>query len=516
MEENILNKETRRHKFSGARKGLMIAGWILCAAMLAAGIVFVIGVVRLNVLTTPAIAVIIAVLAAVTALFAFLQRWITSGIITKLLAIILSVVMVIGSSYLGTTNKALEKMSGITTQIDNVQVYVLKDSSYDSVNDLKEARYGIAETLDRDNTDKAIDMIVTETGASISPYEYTGVMQLIDALYDDEVDAVILNSSFLSILEDLDNYTDIEDRIRSVWSADIETVIDDNKESGTNNGDDNTEDPDKDPYEEYEDYLYGGEDVFTLYISGIDTTGSPMVNRNSDVNILMTVNTKTRQILMINTPRDFYVPLSISNGVKDKLTHAGCYGIQVSVDTLEMLYGVNIDDYVKVNFTGFVDVIDLLGGVTVYSEYEFSSSGYHYTQGYNSLNGAEALIFARERHAFGSGDRQRGKNQMAVIQGIINKITSTDALLNYNSIIEAVSSSIATSMSTDEITDLIKMQLSDMRGWDIVTYSVDGTGDNLMTFSLTAPNYVMVPTQSTVDQAKEYLRQIYAGETIIK
>ena len=241
-----------------------------------------------------------------------------------------------------------------------------------------------------------------------------------------------------------------------------------------------------------------------------------MVNRNSDVNILITVNTKTRQILMINTPRDFYVPLSISNGVKDKLTHAGCYGIQVSVDTLEMLYGVNIDDYIKINFTGFVDVINELGGVDVYSEYDFMPrhGTQHFTVGYNHVNGTEALGFVRERYSFGSGDRQRGKNQMALIKAMINKCVSTDTLLNYENILGAVSSSIATSMTTDEITGLVKMQLSDMKGWDIQTYSVDGKGDNLMTFSLTAPNYVMVPTQSTVDMAKEYLRQIYAGETV--
>ena len=270
-----------------------------------------------------------------------------------------------------------------------------------------------------------------------------------------------------------------------------------------------------DPYDQYKDYLYGGDDVFTLYVSGIDTNGSPMVNRNSDVNILITFNTKTRQILMINTPRDFYVPLSISNGVKDKLTHAGCYGIQVSVDTLQMLYGIKIDDYLKINFTGFVNVIDQLGGVNVYSEYDFTSvDGYSYKKGYNMLDGRLALSFARERHAFGSGDRQRGKNQMAVIKAIIDKCTSTDALLNYESVLGAIADSIATSMSKDEITDLIKMQLSDMKGWDIVTYSVDGKGDNLMTFSLTAPNYVMVPTEATVIKAKEYLAKIYAGEKI--
>lgn len=511
MEEKEILNEVNGSRKDKARRILMYIGWGLSAVLLVCGIMLISRVMKLNVLTTPYMVILIASVIVVTGIIAFLQKWMVSGIITKIIAIAMSVIMVIGSRYLGATSKALDKMSGMKTQIDNVCVYVLKDSTYESLDDLKDATFGISQTLDRTNTDKALDMIVSEIKTSLVPKEYQGAMQLIDALYNKEVDAIVLNSSFLSVFEGVDNYSDVEDRIRSVWSAEIKTDIVDN-----NNNNNNNEKPTSNPYDQYKNFLYGGDDVFTLYVSGIDTNGSPMVNRNSDVNILITVNTKTRQILMINTPRDFYVPLSISNGVKDKLTHAGCYGIQVSVDTLEMLYGVNIDDYIKINFTGFVDVIDELGGVDVYSEYDFMPrhGTQHFTVGYNHVNGTEALGFVRERYSFGSGDRQRGKNQMALIKAMINKCVSTDTLLNYENILGAVSSSIATSMTTDEITGLVKMQLSDMKGWDIQTYSVDGKGDNLMTFSLTAPNYVMVPTQSTVDMAKEYLRQIYAGETV--
>ncbi|MGN0380142.1 MAG: LCP family protein [Butyrivibrio sp.] len=495
---------------SNKKKILMIVGWAMCVVMLLIGLYFVRLLSRMDVFTTPIIMVCVAVIVAITAIFAVLQRWTVSGIITKIMAVILSAVMVVGSIYVSNTNKAIDKMSGVVTQIDNVNVYVLSDSTYQSIDDLKDAGYGVLSSLDRDDTDKAVKMISDSIGVSISTSEYTDAETLINALYNHTVEAVILNSAFIPILEGVTGFEDVESRIRSVWSADIETEV-----KTTEDKQNDVPEETKNPYDEYQDYLYAGDDVFTIYISGIDVNGSPMVNRNSDVNILMTINTTTRQILMINTPRDYYVPLSISNGVKDKLTHAGCYGVQVSVDTLKMLYGVDIKDYIKLNFTGFVKIIDLLGGVDVYSEYDFTSvHGYHYDKGYNTLDGEQALWFARERHAFGSGDRQRGKNQMAVIQGIIKKFTSTDALLNYNEILNAVSDSMATSMSHDEITDLIKMQLSDMRGWDIVTYSVDGTGDNLPCYSLSSPNYVMIPTQSTVDKAKEYLRDIYAGQRI--
>lgn len=497
-----------------AKKILMIIGLAICMATLAVSIVFIAKIIELDVLRKTLIGVIIALASVLLIIIGITQRWIVPGIITKIVAIAMIVAMIFCINYINITTKALDKISNMKTEISNVRVYVMNDSGIDKLQDVRSDRYGIVTGLDNENTEKALNLIAKELNTSITYTKYTGIMQLMEALYNNKVDAIVLNSAFIPVLESVSEYSDMDKKIKSIWSVDIKKLVKD--DSNTNPSGEDTKEPEtKDPYDQYKDYLYGGDDVFTLYVSGIDTNGSPMVNRNSDVNILITFNTKTRQILMINTPRDFYVPLSISNGVKDKLTHAGCYGIQVSVDTLQMLYGIKIDDYLKINFTGFVNVIDQLGGVNVYSEYDFTSvDGYSYKKGYNMLDGRLTLSFARERHAFGSGDRQRGKNQMAVIKAIIDKCTSTDALLNYESVLGAIADSIATSMSKDEITDLIKMQLSDMKGWNIVTYSVDGKGDNLMTFSLTAPNYVMVPTEATVIKAKEYLAKIYAGEKI--
>ena len=226
---------------------------------------------------------------------------------------------------------------------------------------------------------------------------------------------------------------------------------------------------------------------------------------------------------MINTPRDYYIPLSISEGSHDKLTHSGAYGVDVTIDTLEMLYNVNIDYYVKINFDGFMDIIDELGGIRVYSDYDFTgydsdvvNMTYHFNQGYNDLNGKQALIFARERHAFIDGDRQRGKNQMAVIEGIINKAMSTELLKNYTSIMDKVSDSVVTSMSYDEIAELVKFQLSESAKWEILKYSVTGTDANSTTFSTGSEEvYVMIPDEASVDKAKQYLEDIYAGKIIV-
>ncbi|MCM1307084.1 MAG: LCP family protein [Butyrivibrio sp.] len=418
------------------------------------------------------------------------QYWKIPGIITKIFSVLFSVILVVGCVYINSTRKAISNISGSRTQETQMGVYVLADNPANSIAEIKDAPFGIIANIDRKTTDKTIDNIEKEISAQITIVEYDGTAQVIDALLGGNVTAIIINQSYINILSEHDDYKDLDTKVKLL------STYKQINEVNNNNVPDNA--PSK-------------EGVFTVYVSGIDTKGAPTVNQNSDVNILITVNTNTHQILMINTPRDFYVPLSISNGVNDKLTHAGCYGIDCSVDTVEMLYGINIDHYLKVNFTGFVNIIDALNGVDIYSEYEFTTihGGYHYVQGYNHLNGIQALGFARERYSFGSGDRQRGKNQMAVIKATLNKMMTSDMLMNYTSVLNAVSASMATDMSYDEISSLVKMQLETMPEWDIQSFSVDGTGDNLPCFSLSSPNYVMIPNEETVNRAKAYLRDIY-------
>ncbi len=235
----------------------------------------------------------------------------------------------------------------------------------------------------------------------------------------------------------------------------------------------------------------------------------------SDVNILATINTETKQVLLLSTPRDYYVPLSISNGAEDKLTHAGIYGVDVCMDTLEMLYGVNVDYFFRVNFSGFEDIINSLGGVNVYSEQSFSTENYSYTEGYNYMDGAKALEFVRERYAFADGDFQRGRNQLALIQGVMDKMLSADMLMNYNSVLDAVAGSFETSIPYDVLSGIVRDQLSSGGSWNIVSYSVSGYGDMQTTYSAGYAS-VVIPDESTVETAKELINQVYAGETISK
>ena len=255
-------------------------------------------------------------------------------------------------------------------------------------------------------------------------------------------------------------------------------------------------------------------DCYTIYISGIDNRGGLIEKSRSDVNIIATLNTSTKQLLLVSTPRDYFVPLSISGGVPDKLTHAGIYGVDVCVDTLEMLYDIEIDYYVRMNFDGFINIIDALGGITVYSDYAFDSGSYHFDQGENTLNGEQALVFARERYAFAEGDRQRGKNQMAVIQGVIEKAMSPDLLKNLFSILSCVTECFETNVPYDVIAQLFQQQLISGGSWNVVRYSVDGTGDTQKPYSMSQKAYVMVPDYSTVDHAKELMQKVRDGEIL--
>ena len=259
---------------------------------------------------------------------------------------------------------------------------------------------------------------------------------------------------------------------------------------------------------------------FVVYLSGVDTRGDLTDKARSDVNIIAAVNPVTKQVVLINTPRDYYVDLAGTNS-KDKLTHAGLYGVQTSMDTLGNLYGVDVQHYIRINFAGFINIVDALGGVDVYSDQAFTSvgsPGYYdpttFVEGWNHLDGKAALAFARERHAFKTGDVQRGINQMKVIDAMLNKIKSPALLMGFTKILDAVSDSFVTSLSQNQISALVRMQLSDFAEWNIERYTVTGSsGSSTKCYSAKGQKlYVMKPDENSVAKAKEMIAAVLGGE----
>ena len=245
---------------------------------------------------------------------------------------------------------------------------------------------------------------------------------------------------------------------------------------------------------------------YIIYISGIDTDGDINAVSRSDVNMLMVVNPVKQSILLVNTPRDYYVQLHGTTGLRDKLTHAGVYGIDMSIATLEDLYEVDIQQYIRINFTSLTTLIDVIGPIDVYSDYAFGN----FRQGMNTLNSKQALAFARERYSFQDGDRQRGRNQQHIIEAIIAKLSRTENAVKLPQVIDKIKDSVETDMPEETLKTIIHDQLNDIRPWKVESISVDGTGAMLPTYSYgTTPLYVMVPSVESMRSAKakitEYL-----------
>ena len=478
---------------------LIVIGKILSALQLIAGIVLLVAISSLQLLPTEYLIVAGCVFVALSGLVMFLT-WSGRGKVRMAVGIILSALLIFtcscGTVYVQKTRNAFDSISS-GNEIVHIGIYVRKDCFEEYSISAKDYHYGFLKDMDKENTNAVVQQMTDFFGAAPSLQPCATLPALIDSLLNAEVDAIILNQAYLDILQEMDGYKDILEHICEVELKRIEIK----PEPTLPKEEEPTSDSTK---------------PFGIYISGIDARGSVSVRSRSDVNILAVVNPKTHQVLLISTPRDYYIPLSISNGIPDKLTHAGIYGINVSKDTLSMLYGVEMDYYFRINFSGFEKLINALGGITVHSDYTFKADKgrYQIYKGENVMDGRTALAFCRERYALSGGDRARGKHQMAVIQGVIKKALSPALLKNYNSVLNAVEGCFETSIPLELLGNLITQQLKDGKDWNIVTYSVNGTGDYQIPYSMSMKAYVMQPDYATVENAKVLIQKVYDGEIL--
>lgn len=381
--------------------------------------------------------------------------------------------------------------------ISNVQEYdiyslrVLQTSSITDVSQVKGKTIGNSAVVTEDDLNKCMSDLTNKLSGKPTMKEYDDDDALTNALLDKKVEVILFDEALLSSIEE--NNEGFSEKTRVVYEIKIAT------EKASSNSKRSNINVTKDP--------------FNILITGMDSSGKIASRGNSDVNILATVNPKTKKILLTTTPRDFYVPLEGNQNKYDKLTHAGNYGAECSMSTISALYNTPIDYYVKVNFTSVQDLVDALGGVTVVSDATFNApllkgGTTKIVKGTNNLNGAEALAFSRERKSLSGGDRARGKHQQVVISAIIDKITSSAMVTRYNSVINAIEKNTVTDLSSDEMTSLIKQQISNPSGWKTESISVDGTGDSRYTYSYKKRKlYVMVPDQSTVTAAKNKIAE---------
>ena len=482
---------------SPRRSGADWFGLVAFAVLVICSTVLVVRLISTKFLPTGQLLLAAGVLLVLSCLHGWVQlprREKTGGkIACGIVALVLAAAMLYGAVALGSVQHAITDIADKSAETDITCVIVNTDDPAQSIDDIKGYLLGILEDRDTENTQSLLQQLQEKLGAA-EHTAYASPALLTDALYDDQVGAILLNKGYIPLLEEQEGYADFSDRTRILYAYTTTKTVEPTP-ADTNAPVDVTKDP------------------FVVYCSGIDARSSNInITSRSDVNILAVVNPTTRQILLVNTPRDYYLPLA-HNGQLDKLTHAGIYGTGESMQTLDNLYGTHTSFYMRVNFAGLTKIVDALGGVDVYSTKTFSMGGYDFTEGVNHLNGEAALCFSRERYAFADGDNQRGKNQMAVIQAIISKASSPAVLKNYQTLLSSLSDAFITSLSYDDIASLVQMQLQDMSGWHVTSYAVSGSGDTSYCYALGDAAWVMRPNMDTVNTAKELIRQVMSGET---
>ena len=389
---------------------------------------------------------------------------------------------------------ALQQFVGFTSHINSTSNYseysmsvvVLKDSEVHNVTQLDSVT-GPTDT-DNENIQKLIADIKTSQSKELTVEQSTSYLAAYTSLVSGEAKAIVLNSVFENIIES--EYPDYASKIRKIYTKNITKEVAAPKVSKNKS--------------------------FNVYVSGIDTYGPISSVSRSDVNILMTVNRDSKKILLTTTPRDSYVPIADGgNNQKDKLTHAGIYGVDSSIHTLENLYGVDINYYVRLNFTSFLKLIDLLGGVDVYNDQEFTSrhGKFHFPVGNVHLDSEQALGFVRERYSLADGDRDRGRNQQKVIVAIIQKLTSTEALKNYSDIIQGLQDSLQTNMPIETMMDLVNTQLESGGSYKVNSQDLKGTGRmGLPSYAMPDSNlYMMEIDDSSLAAAKSAIQDVMEG-----
>jgi len=405
------------------------------------------------------------------------------------------ILLLLGILINGTSLFVVGQFIGLTSHLNTTSNYsnysmsiaVLADSPIDNISQVTSVM-GPTGT-DKDNIQQLMNDLKASQNKELSVEESSSYLAAYKNLLAGDTKVIILNSVFENIIES--EYPDYASKIKKIYTKDLTKTVETPKN------------------------VKG--DSFNVYISGIDTYGPISSVSRSDVNIIMTVNRETKKILLTTTPRDSYVPIADGgNNQKDKLTHAGIYGVDASIHTLENLYGIDLNYYARLNFTSFLKLIDLLGGVDVYNDQDFTAlaNKKHYSMGNVHLDSQEALAFVRERYSLADGDRDRGRNQQKVIVAIIQKLTSTEALKNYDSIIKGLQDSIQTNMPLETMMNLVNAQLESGGTYKINSQDLKGTGRmDLPSYAMPDSNlYMMEISDSSLESVKAAINDVMEGK----
>lgn len=444
--------------------------------------VFYIGVIPIN---------YILLLIGILAILFFISYFFTSRknklyfMIGFLLFFIIFLGNIFGSFIIVKADSFLNSVTINSHEISNYNVIVLNNSKYTDLVDIKDKELGIIEN--DSNYNDVISNVKNLVECNIKNYD--NIIYIINDFINKELEGIIISDSYMSIIND--NIKDFQNNIKIIKTISIK-----------NNEEINLQKKDV------------SDTTFNIYISGIDTYGDINTVSRSDVNMVATINVNDNKILLTNIPRDMYVPLVGMNDNMDKLTHAGIYGVNTSIGTIERFLDIKIDYYVRINFNTLVSIVDYLGGIDVYSDYNFKAGRRYYNVGMNyNLSGKEALEFSRNRYAFSDGDRQRGRNQQKVIEAIVEKVTTSRDINTYLNLVSSLEKSFQTNMDKNTITNFIKMQIENNYNWNIEMNDVNGFDSMNYTYSYPWQMlYVMLVDENSLNSAKSRIREVLGIE----
>lgn len=487
-------------------------GFIIFAIILSVILVIFTGglvyqIIKLQILPDNILIPIILVLILLTLIFVLLINFSTHGLVSKILCslmvVVLSAVYGLGNYYLYSTNTTLETVTDQGNKAKNtVSVVVLNSSGLENVNSLEGSKLGVLKTIGNEATKKSLTDL-KKYNVTYTKKTYDNMLGMLKALYDGEVDAIVLNEAYRSNVCDLEDYTNFNNDTKVIHK----TVYYTKENSSSLAVSDITSKP------------------FNILISGNDSFGSLDENSRSDVDMLVTINPVTSTILLTSIPRDSYVKevcndYACNYGVYDKLTHTGIYGVDTTKDTIENLLDIDINYVYRVNFTSMIDIVDALGGVDVtvpkgmaVSKFYTNSNLEGVHEGENHLDGKRALAYSRERKAYLDGDLQRARNQQQVLQAMFKKATSPEIIKNYTSLLKALIGAFDTNMTTKEITSFIKYQIQAKPSWKFEQFVLKGDNDLRMSAELGSEVSVVILYDSYINIAHDKIQAVLDGQS---
>lgn len=444
---------------------------------------------RLHVLPMKYSIPVIILLIAICGVLIYTQIKNKSAKLGKVFVIIVSIILLFSDYAMYKGNGTLRKISNQKDGYAIVSVIVKNDNEAEDLKGLKGQRLGYSDTGETTYVYRALSDVKKEISDDVSLISYKSMNTFSEDFYDNKVDALLLDESTRATIED--EHPDFSRKTKVIAQFEYKIEAEDLSKN-----------------------VKVTSVPFNVYITGIDTYGEISTTGRSDVNMIATINPKTKQILLTSIPRDYYIEQTCQGNQKDKLTHTGFFGVGCTLTSVENFFGVELNYYARVNFSSLEKIVNALGGITVSNPHDFSAGGFHFEKGNIQLNGAQALAFSRERYSFVDGDFERGRDQMRVLTAIINKITSPAIITNYSSVLDAIADTFQTNMNEDEIKAIINMQLDDMASWKIKQISVSGTGGSDWTPANGFNAYVAYPNMDSVKEAVNMMKKVEQGEIL--